>query len=75
MIFLGLCSVRFFLPPVASMLSILVDPWARAFVVQSLTVCSSLLACGALAALFWHTRAQNSFAIAAPDVVAEYEQL
>lgn len=68
----------FILPPLAPMLSFLIDPWAREHVVLTWVTASNLLAYSAMAALFWHTRAQNYFSIATPDVSqrgGEYEQL
>lgn len=72
------------LPPIASLLSLLIDPWARDRVVTAFTLSITILAYSIMAFLFWPSRAEKYFKIDLPDLAfatsgrkinGEYEQI
>ena len=60
----------FLLPPLAQFAAFALDPWARDRVIAVFTVGISTLAYMILVGLFWHSRAEDAFSIATPDVMA-----
>jgi hypothetical protein len=67
------------LPPIASFLTFIMDPWARERVVLAFTLTITVLAYAILSFLFWPSRAERYFQLAVPDVSggvnSEYDQL
>jgi len=64
--------------PFVALMVLVLDPWVRDKVVESLTLTISTLAYGVMSYLLWHARADQYFDISTPDVsgaISAYNQL